>query len=54
MRGMYQGLPPARSVEQAIILAQLLIARDLEHRAAIPTQEVQAGAERGTKAGDIS
>lgn len=54
MRGMYQSLPPARSVEQAIILAQLLIARDLEHRAAIPTQEVQAGAERGTKAGDIS
>ena len=32
MRGTYQGLPPAKSVEQAIILAQRLIARDLERR----------------------
>ena len=33
MRGNYDGLPPAGSVEQAIILAQLLILRDLERRA---------------------
>ena len=32
MRGTYQGLPPAKSVEQAIVLAQRLIARDLERR----------------------
>ena len=32
MRGNYQGLPPAASVEQAIILAQLLIARELARR----------------------
>ena len=32
MRGNYHGLPPAKSVEQAIVLAQLLIARDLERR----------------------
>jgi hypothetical protein len=29
----YQGLPAAASVEQAIILAQLSILRDLERRA---------------------
>jgi hypothetical protein len=29
----YQGLPAAATVEQAIILAQLLIRRDLERRA---------------------
>jgi hypothetical protein len=29
----YQGLPAAANVEQAIILAQLLIRRDLERRA---------------------
>ena len=32
MRGNYQGLPPAASVEQAIVLAQLLIARELARR----------------------
>jgi hypothetical protein len=32
MRGNYHGLPPAASVEQAIILAQLLIANDLARR----------------------
>ena len=32
MRGNYHGLPPAASVEQAIILAQLLIARELARR----------------------
>ena len=29
----YQGLPAAASVEQAIVLAQLLILKDLERRA---------------------
>lgn len=43
MRGIYQGLPPARSVEQAIVLAQLLIARDLEQRATLRAQEGKAG-----------
>jgi hypothetical protein len=42
MRGIYQGLPAARSVEQAIVLAQQLIARDLEQRAIIAMQEGQA------------
>jgi hypothetical protein len=32
MRGNYEGLPPAASVEQAIVLAQLLIVKDLERR----------------------
>jgi hypothetical protein len=32
MSGNYDGLPPAASVEQAIVLAQLLILRDLERR----------------------
>jgi hypothetical protein len=37
MCGNYHGLPPAASVQQAIVLAQLLIVRDLERRtAAIP------------------
>lgn len=38
MRGTYQGLPPAMSVEQAIVLAQLLIARDLERRKTKPPE----------------
>jgi hypothetical protein len=29
----YDGLPAAKSVEQSIVLAQLLILRDLERRA---------------------
>jgi hypothetical protein len=33
MRGNYDGLPPAASVEQAILLAQLLILKDRERRA---------------------
>ena len=33
MRGNYEGLPPAASVEQAIVLAQRLILKDLEQRA---------------------
>jgi hypothetical protein len=42
MRGNYQGLPPARSVEQAIILAQMLIVRDLARRtAAVPERTDQ-------------
>ena len=41
MRGTYQGLPPARSVEQAIVLAQRMILRDLEQRAVKKTREVQ-------------
>jgi hypothetical protein len=37
----YDGLPPAASVEQSIVLAQLLILRDLERR----TAEIQAQSE---------
>jgi hypothetical protein len=33
MRQNYDGLPAAASVEQAIVLAQLIIRRDLERRA---------------------
>jgi hypothetical protein len=33
MQPNYQGLPAATSVEQSIILAQLLILKDLERRA---------------------
>ena len=33
MRPEYRGFPAAPSVEQAIVLAQLLILRDLERRA---------------------
>ena len=33
MQPNYEGLPAAASVEQAIVLAQLLILRDLERRA---------------------
>ena len=33
MRRNYEGLPAAANVEQAIILAQLLILKDLEKRA---------------------
>ena len=33
MRPEYRGFPAAASVEQAIVLAQLLILRDLERRA---------------------
>jgi hypothetical protein len=32
MRGMYEGLPAAASVEQAIILAQLQILRQLDRQ----------------------
>jgi hypothetical protein len=32
MRGNHHGLPPAASVEQAIILAQLIIAKELACR----------------------
>ena len=42
MRGMYRGLPPARSVEEAIVLAQLLIKRDLERRTAQEALEDQS------------
>jgi uncharacterized small protein (DUF1192 family) len=31
----YEGLPPATSVEQSIVLAQLIILRDLERRTAL-------------------
>ena len=41
MRGTYQGLPPARNVEEAIVLAQLLIKRDLERRTTLETPEDQ-------------
>ena len=33
MEKQYEGLPPAANVQQSIILAQLHILRDLEHRA---------------------
>jgi hypothetical protein len=33
MRPEYRGFPAAASVEQAIVLAQLLILKDLERRA---------------------
>jgi hypothetical protein len=33
MQREYRGLPAAASVEQAIVLAQLLILKDLERRA---------------------
>ena len=33
MERNYVGLPPAASVEQSIVLAQLIILRDLERRA---------------------
>jgi hypothetical protein len=39
---MYRGLPPARSVEQAIVVAQQLIARDLEQRAMLQAQVGEA------------
>ena len=38
MQREYRGLPAAASVEQAIVLAQLLIRKDLERRA-LPRQE---------------
>ena len=38
MQREYHGLPAAASVEQAIVLAQLLIRKDLERRAP-PHQE---------------
>jgi hypothetical protein len=41
MRQNYQGLPAAASVEQAIILAQLLILKDLERRRALEAQTQQ-------------
>ena len=41
MRGTYRGLPAARSVEEAIVLAQLLIKRDLERRTELETMEDQ-------------
>jgi hypothetical protein len=36
MQPEYRGLPAAASVEQAIVLAQLLILKDLERRAPRP------------------
>jgi hypothetical protein len=42
---MYRGLPPARSVEEAIVLAQLLIKRDLERRTALEALELQSSAD---------
>ena len=35
----YEGLPPAASVEQSIILAQLMILRDLERRTALAREQ---------------
>jgi hypothetical protein len=47
MGSNYQGLPAAATVEQAIVLAQLLILRDLERRADhIRTQTDKINAER--------
>jgi hypothetical protein len=36
MQPEYHGLPAAKSVEQAIVLAQRLILKDLERRASRP------------------
>jgi hypothetical protein len=44
----YDGLPPAKSVEQSIALAQLLILRDLERR--VKVKQDQPAPER---AGDL-
>ena len=44
MQPNYDGLPAAATVEQAIVLAQLIILRDLERRAqraVIPVQQVE-------------
>jgi hypothetical protein len=48
MRGNYDGLPAAASVEQAIVLAQLLILRDLERRARGMLERSEQG-DRGGK-----
>lgn len=44
MQKNYDGLPAAASFEQAIVLAQLIILRDLERRA----ERVRAQAEKNT------
>jgi hypothetical protein len=45
MRGNHHGLPPAASVEQAIVLAQLIIAKEggrskLLHNGSLPQEEI--------------
>ncbi|HZI74140.1 MAG TPA: hypothetical protein VFD73_08990 [Gemmatimonadales bacterium] len=37
----YDGLPAAANVEQAIVLAQLMILRDLERRAKLKVEQTQ-------------
>jgi hypothetical protein len=44
MQQNYDGLPAAASIEQAIVLAQLIILRDLERRA----EQIRARPERIT------
>jgi hypothetical protein len=39
----YDGLPAAASVEQSIVLAQLLILRDLERRARELAEKTETG-----------
>jgi hypothetical protein len=52
MRGTYDGLPAAASVEQAIVLAQLLILRDLDRRArGIPERSEHDGLEEKSTSG---
>jgi hypothetical protein len=47
MGSNYQGLPAAASVERAIVLAQLMILRDLERRTdRIRTQADNTGPDR--------
>ena len=52
MRGNYDGLPAAASVEQAIVLAQLLILRDLDRRSrGIPERLEQGDHEEKSTSG---
>jgi len=52
MRGNYDGLPAAASVEQAIVLAQLLILRDLDRRSrGIPERLEQGDREEKSTSG---
>ncbi len=46
MQQNYDGLPAAASVEQAIVLAQLIILRDLERQAVVRAERAKAGTER--------
>ena len=52
MERNYDGLPAAASIEQAIVLAQLIILRDLERRAERICEDRKKGAmQRGAPRG---